>query len=314
MRVWGPRPPWWLVRVSVVPCICVCVHPFPADDVYRCVGLQRACRCTEGGGHGAVRDGGRGAAVGQAWGICPAPPSAEVLRFLTDFASWPLNIQLGTLAASPAQLPGVYRCSSWTSPAGAPASAHSGRPVAELRNAERGVSSNVHRSDGSSPRGRRRGRRAPRARAGPAGAYRKHGPARREGGVCVSPRPFDRSLAVTCVYILRELYMRCGAFHLSGCGAASGPGLSTVCLQWLSKHQGSCTPKAPSRPCGRPGSGSRIAAEPGNVPPVARDWCAAAGGSRRAGRRRAKKKLEGARWTPRGCTGCHRRFLIRFSV
>ena len=75
MRVWGPRPPWWLVRVSVVPCICVCVHPFPTDDVYRCVGLQRACRCTEGGGHGAVRDGGRGAAVGQAWGICPAPPS-----------------------------------------------------------------------------------------------------------------------------------------------------------------------------------------------------------------------------------------------
>ena len=306
MRVWGPRPPWWLVRVSVVPCICVCVHPFPTDDVYRCVGLQRACRCTEGGGHGAVRDGGRGAAVGQAWGICPAPPSlrsSDVSHRFRELAA--LNIQLGTLAASPAQLPGVYRCSSWTSPAGAPASAHSGRPVAELFNAAAG-------RNGSNPStgvtGRARGRRAPRARAGPAGAYRKHDPARREGGVCVSPRPFDRSLHSRCELCV---YMRCGAFHLSGCGAASGPGLSTVCLQWLSKHQGSCTPKAPSRPCGRPGSGSRIAAERGTF--LARD-CAAAGGSRRAGRRRAKKKLEGARWTPRGCTGCHRRFLIRFSV
>ena len=241
MRVWGPRPPWWLVRVSVVPCICVCVHPFPTDDVYRCVGLQRACRCTEGGGHGAVRDGGRGAAVGQAWGICPAPPSAEVLRFLTDFASWPLNIQLGTLAASPAQLPGVYRCSSWTSPAGAPASAHSGRPVAELFNAAAG---RKFERPQAGVTGRARGRRAPRARAGPAGAYRKHDPARREGGVCVSPRPFDRSLAVTCVYICT-----CAVAPFTFQGAAQRPVLDCP----RSASSGSPSTKAAARRRLRPG-------------------------------------------------------------
>ena len=49
----------WVVRVSVVLCVCVCVHPFPPDDVYRCVGLQGLA-----GALRAVRDGGRGAAVG----------------------------------------------------------------------------------------------------------------------------------------------------------------------------------------------------------------------------------------------------------
>ena len=49
----------WLVRVSVVLCVCVCVLPFPPDDVYRCVGLQGLA-----GALRAVRDGRRGAAVG----------------------------------------------------------------------------------------------------------------------------------------------------------------------------------------------------------------------------------------------------------
>jgi hypothetical protein len=61
---WGPRPPLWLVHVSVVLCVCVCVrtrsHPMKYVPV---CGPPGACRCTEGG-EVAVRDGGRGAAVG----------------------------------------------------------------------------------------------------------------------------------------------------------------------------------------------------------------------------------------------------------
>ena len=49
----------WLVRVSVVLCVCVCVLPFRPDDGYRCVGLQGLA-----GALRAVRGGGRGAAAG----------------------------------------------------------------------------------------------------------------------------------------------------------------------------------------------------------------------------------------------------------
>ena len=127
---------------------------------------------------------------------------AEVLRFLTDFASWPLNIQLGTLAASPAQLPGVYRCSSWTSPAGAPASAHSGRPVAELFNAAAGrkFEPNVHRSDGSRPSGPWSEGATRASRAGGSVPQAWPGKARRRG-VCIPAPLRSVSRCDTCVYI-----------------------------------------------------------------------------------------------------------------